>query len=279
VLLVRLKFVFELPTDFGGEILSSAGKWDSLYRNISVKNRDTHPIKFGDGITYRIAAAFLSDVPQVEDWGCGTGAFKEFCLVDYLGVDGSKSPYVDRIADLTKYRSKTAAVHIRHVLEHNYDWEVILANAVASTEQKLCLCLFTPFAPSTVEIATNTDINVPVLSLPRAQIERHFEGLSWRLLESIPTNTEYRQEHVYLVWKHPDAIRDQMEVELRQTKLALLAMARERDLWMSASPASRAVATPQPKARTKPPATPFRKLVKKYVKKPIRRCRKFVLGR
>jgi hypothetical protein len=270
--------------------LSSAGNWNSLYRNISVKNRDTHPIKFGDGITYRIAAAFLSDVTQVEDWGCGTGAFRDYCLVDYVGVDGSKSPYVDRIADLSTYRSKAPAVHMRHVLEHNHDWETILANAVASAEQKLCLCLFTPFAPSTVEIATNTDIHVPVLSLPRQQIERHFEGLSWRLLESIPTDTEYRQEHVYLVWRHPDAVRDQMEVELRQTRLALLAMARERDLWKSAPPAvpiaAPAAAQPPGDPAPSPPgpvAQPYfatlRQYLPEFVKRPVRRFRKLMTGR
>lgn len=259
--------------------MSSAGKWNDLYRNISVKNRETHPIKFGDGITYRIAAAFLSDVPQVEDWGCGTGAFKEFCLVDYVGVDGSKSPYVDRVANLATYRSRAAGIHLRHVLEHNHDWEAILANAVASSDQKLCVCLFTPFAPSTVEIATNTEIGVPVLSLPRREIEKHFEGLSWRLLENIPTNTEYQQEQVYLVWKHPDAIRDQIEIELRQTKLALLAMARERDLWSKASWAAKAATAPRPRIAQESRAKSFRKLVKKYVKKPIRRCRQFLLGR
>lgn len=273
--------------------MSSAGNWNSLYRNISVKNRDSHPIKFGDGITYRIAAAFLCDVAQVEDWGCGTGAFREHCLVDYVGIDGSKSPYADRIADLSTYRSKTPAIHMRHVLEHNHDWEVILANAVASTEQKLCLCLFTPFATSTVEIATNTDIHVPVLSLPRAQIERHFEGLSWRLLENIPTDTEYRQEHVYLVWKHPDAVRDQLEVELRQTRLALIATARERDLWKSAppiavsdvapppaqAPSVQSPAPTPPEGTFQPPLLALRRRLPEFIKRPLRRCRKLILGR
>ena len=170
--------------------MSSAGNWNSLYRNISVKSRDTHPIKFGDGITYRIAAAFLCDVAQVEDWGCGTGAFKEYCLVGYVGIDGSKSPYADRIADLSTYRSKTPAIHIRHVLEHNHDWEAILANAVASAEQKLCLCLFTPFATSTVEIATNTDITFRYYHCRARRlsgISKACRGVFWRTYQPTPS--------------------------------------------------------------------------------------------
>lgn len=264
--------------------MSNIGKWNSLYKNISVKNRDSHPIKFGDGTTYRIAAAFLADVAQVEDWGCGTGGFKEFCLVDYIGVDGSVSPYADRIADLSEYRTKTAAIHIRHVLEHNYDWETILENALASAEHKLCICIFTPFAPSTVEIATNLDINVPVLSLSKEKIEKHFDGFYWRLIENIPTNTEYRQEHVYLVWKYPDVIREHCEVELRQTKQALLAMTRERDLLAMARKRELPVAACSSSAKPISSESSFGeellvKFYRKYMRRFIGRCRRLILGR
>jgi hypothetical protein len=221
--------------------VSNLGKWDSLYKDLSVVDRASHPIKFGDGITYRIAAAFLADVQKVEDWGCGTGGFKEFCSPEYVGIDGSKSPFADRVADLIDYRSQVPGIHLRHVLEHNYDWEIVLANAVASAEQKLCVCLFTPFATTTREIAFNTDVDVPVLSLPRRLIEKHFHGHSWQLLDNIPTETEYGLEHVYLVWKRPEIVREQLETRLRQVELGLLATRRERDLWKkSASDAAAA---------------------------------------
>ena len=263
--------------------MSNAGKWDSLYKNISVRNRDLHPIKFGDGVTYRIAAAFMADVAQVEDWGCGTGAFREFCLADYVGIDGSRSPYADRIADLSSYRSKCPAIHIRHVLEHNYDWEEILQNALASAEHKLCLCIFTPFADSTVEIATNTDINVPVLSLPKKQIEKHFEGFYWRLLENIPTKTEYGREHVYLVWKHADVVLDQTDVKLRQAKQALLVMARERELSI-ASDRERVAAGLSPStmpiaAETSRGEERLVRFYRNYIRRRGNRFRKFFLRR
>jgi len=64
----------------------------------------------------------------------------------YIGIDGSDTPFASRIADLRTYRSKAEGILIRHVLEHNYDWEAILAGAVESFQKKLCLILFTPFA-------------------------------------------------------------------------------------------------------------------------------------
>lgn len=94
------------------------------------------------------AARFL-DAPgivTVEDWGCGLGGFKLFLRPEqrYLGVDGSKSPFADRLVDLVDYRCDPDAVHLRHVLEHNPKWDRILDNALKSFRKQMVLSLFTP---------------------------------------------------------------------------------------------------------------------------------------
>lgn len=175
------------------------GKWNAWYRGLSAEQ----PQLYGNAATYLIAAAFLADVELVEDWGCGKGGFSHFCLGKYLGIDGSDTPFASRIADLRTYRSKAEGILIRHVLEHNYDWEAILAGAVESFQKKLCLILFTPFAAETRELSHNREVGIdaPNLSLARADIEAHFDGLSWRLIADIRTPSQFGIEHVYLVWR------------------------------------------------------------------------------
>jgi hypothetical protein len=175
------------------------GKWNAWYRGLSREQ----PQLYGNAATYLMAAAFLADVEEVEDWGCGKGGFSLFCLGKYVGIDGSDTPFASRIADLRTHRSNADGILLRHVLEHNHDWEQILAGAVASFRRKLCLVLFTPFAAETTEISHNRQVGIdaPTLSLARADIEAHFAGLSWRLIPDIRTPSEFGIEHVYLVWR------------------------------------------------------------------------------
>jgi hypothetical protein len=178
---------------------SNLGKWDKLYGTLPVSEP---AILYGDPTTYLIAASFFADVEEVEDWGCGAGGFRYFCLSSrYVGLDGSRTPFADKIVDLCKYRSIAQGIVLRHVLEHNYDWQSILSGAVQSFSKKLCLILFTPFSEQTKDISSNRIIDVPDLSFRRDDIERHFDGLTWRLLANLKTNSQYAQEHVYLVWR------------------------------------------------------------------------------
>ena len=159
---------------------------------------------YANAVTYLMAAAFLADVDEVEDWGCGGGGFRRFCLSRrYIGLDGSRTPFADKIVDLCTYSSNVPGIMMRHLLEHNYDWERILASAVRSFEQKFCLILFTPFASETKEIAHNLKygVDVPDLSFKREDIERHFTGLRWKLIENIATQSQYGVEHVYFIWR------------------------------------------------------------------------------
>ena len=176
---------------------SNVGKWDGWYSNLAA------PIFYGDATTYVAAAAFLADVSEVEDWGCGGGGFRQFCLSRYVGIDGSNTPFADKKVDLCTYRSTAPGILLRHVLEHNYAWEPILDGAVASFQRKLCVILFTPFAEQTKEIAHNRSlgVDVPDIAFSRHDVERHFDGLTWKLLPNIKTQSQYEVEHVYFVWR------------------------------------------------------------------------------
>ena len=92
----------------------------------------------------------------VEDWGCGLGWFRRYISPprEYLGIDGSASPFADIVHDLRTYRSgKPHGILMRHVLEHNHHWKPILDNAIASFTKGLCLILFTPWQVKTSVLA------------------------------------------------------------------------------------------------------------------------------
>ncbi|MGB7886409.1 MAG: hypothetical protein WBL55_08300, partial [Xanthobacteraceae bacterium] len=96
------------------EHASNIGKWDSAYSNLSA----AAPVMYADPVTYLMAAAYFADVEEVEDWGCGGGAFRTFCLSPrYVGLDGSKTPFADKIVDLCIYRSNAKGIMMRHILE------------------------------------------------------------------------------------------------------------------------------------------------------------------
>jgi hypothetical protein len=181
--------------------MSNVGKWDNWYRGVDPTTPSS--FRYGDTITYRMAAAFLADVSEVEDWGCGTAGFKRFYRGKYVGVDGSQTPFADKIVDLCAYESKVDGVVIRHVLEHNVKWEAILSAAVRSFQKKFCLVLFTPFSEVTHQVGHNLQygVDVPDLSFKREDIERHFQDLKWELSDNIKTDTGHGVEHVYFVWK------------------------------------------------------------------------------
>lgn len=177
------------------------GKWDLWYKGLTEK--DQGAFLYGDTQTYLMAADWLSDMKTVEDWGCGVGGFKRFYKGKYIGLDGSKTPFVDRVVDLRKYKSKVDGIVMRHVLEHNYDWKKVLENATQSFQKKMVLVLFTPFVEKTVEISHNLShgVDVPDISFNQKDLEKCFKGCEWLLSADIPTSTGYGLEHVYFLAK------------------------------------------------------------------------------
>jgi hypothetical protein len=186
------------PADHAAD--TNFGKWDKWYEGLKV---DETGGKYGDVLTYLMAAAFLAGCEEVEDWGCGRGGFRRFCPGRYIGVDGSKTPYASRIVELGTYQSSVDGVLLRHVLEHNYNWPAILEAAVKSFRRRLCVVLFTPFADTTRELRHNGEsgVDVPDLALAPAEIEAHFKGLEWKLYPNLKSKSQYGVEHVYCVWR------------------------------------------------------------------------------
>jgi len=174
------------------------GKWDKWYKNV----KSMGSFRYGNTVTYQLAEDFLSGM-NVEDWGCGTGGFKRLHKGGYTGIDGSKTPFADKIVDLRNYKSSVDGIIMRHVLEHNYDWEKVLKNAIASFKKRLCIVIFTPFSHKTKVIAQNKKygVDVPDISFDKRDLEKYFGDLKWRLDEGIKTRTYYKVEHVYFVEK------------------------------------------------------------------------------
>ena len=174
------------------------GKWDWWYRDI----KRMTSFRYGNTVSYSLAEDFLKDL-EIEDWGCGTGAFKRLHQGAYIGIDGSRTPFADKIIDLRNYTSRVDGIMMRHILEHNYDWEMVLRNALASFKKRFCLVIFTPFRSTTKVIDQNKKhgVDVPTISFSKTDIEKCFGGLKWRLSENIKTQTRYGAEHIYFVEK------------------------------------------------------------------------------
>jgi hypothetical protein len=146
------------------------GQWSSRYgtRAAGDDASETRADAAGYGAvaSYQLAAIFLEDCHDVEDWGCGFGTFSRYCLSPhYVGIDGSESPAADAVVDLRTYRSDVEGILVRHVLEHNpTGWRQIFTNAIESFSKKMVLVIYTPFGDVTRNIRRRspTDIWVPV---------------------------------------------------------------------------------------------------------------------
>ncbi len=170
---------------------SNVGKWERNYEGL------TEIKTYADETSYRLAAEFMADVGPVEDWGCGSGGFRLFCKSEYIGVDGTKNKFVDKVVDLATYTSDAEGILLRHVLEHNPAWEKILANALRSFGKKLCIVVFTPFAEETHVIKYYKKMDVVDISFKRDDLVNHFEGLKWTSEEDLKTDSQYGIEHIF----------------------------------------------------------------------------------
>jgi hypothetical protein len=173
--------------------VSSAGKWDRWYGLLGDK-----PEPYGPSVTYQLGADWLAPCDLVEDWGCGKGWMRKLIPAGrYRGVDGSGTPFADIVADLTAYRSTVPGVFMRHVIEHDHDWDLILDNAVASAQERLCVILFTPLAETTRQIAFAEDPGVPDISFRLGDLTDRVDdaGFSWSA-ETLDTPTQYKTETI-----------------------------------------------------------------------------------
>ena len=182
--------------------VSGFGKWNKEYANVKIG--DTIAWVYGSSDSYRIGAKFLKDCKTVEDWGCGLGHFKRFRKTGYIGLDGSKTPFADKIVDLAKCKRSCEGIFMRHVLEHNINWKKILENALESCSKKMCLIIFTRFSERTKVIADSVvqDINVPDISFSKKELDGIITKYGTFSFTEISTRTQYWYEAVYKIIKN-----------------------------------------------------------------------------
>ena len=174
--------------------MSNVGRWEPLYAPVS------NPTPYGDVRSYQVGAAFLSDCTLVEDWGCGLGWMRRYVHGDdrYRGIDGSATRFADAVVDLCHYRSDVDGVFMRHVLEHNVQWRLVLANALASMRRRGVIVLFTPLTDQETQLAWHAEIGVPDLSLPRQEFEAALSEYSWTA-QTKQSDTQYGEETIVLI--------------------------------------------------------------------------------
>ena len=182
-------------------IEDNTGKWDKWYEKLP---DSPSSFMYGDTVTYKKAADFLSDCVDVEDWGCGGGGFLLF-RPDAIGVDGSDTKFASKkFINLREYTSDCEAIHIRHVLEHNYAWYEILKNAMLSAERKIVITFFIPLNDTTThEINHNKRIgvDVPDMSISRSdfmEIVNRYKPYSV-VTEKFKTKTVYGEEEIVYI--------------------------------------------------------------------------------
>lgn len=169
----------------------------------------TEPTPYGETTTYERGFAWLAEAcATVEDWGCGSAWGRRYWTSGgYTGIDGSPetSRFADVLADLrTYFSSRPDGIFMRHVLEHNGEWPLVLTNALASFRRRMVLVLFTPFGLSTARLDNGPGLD---LSFRQEDITAFFDaaGLSWRL-ETLTTDTQYHVEHIFYVTHTPGPV-------------------------------------------------------------------------
>lgn len=192
-------FTEGLPT--AATEVSRAGLWDSDYSKQGYQRQ-----VYGDDTTVRKGAAFLNqpDIITVEDWGCGYGGVKLYLAAHqkYIGIDGSRSLFADKIADLEKYTSSADGIFLRHVLDHNPNWQTVLTNALSSFKKRMVLILFTPYQEETRVIREypnwgGSGQSMWDIGFKRSDIIDFFSHLKWSSEENLQTKTGYSVEHIF----------------------------------------------------------------------------------
>ena len=171
--------------------MTYVGRWAPWY------SQDSSLAPYADTPTYAIAEEHLAGL-AVEDWGCGRGWFRTIHHGGYVGIDGTETQWTDIVADLTTYSSQTPGLFMRHVLEHNPEWSLILDNVLASVTDRLALVVFTPDG-SGEQLAWIAEVDVPDIALPHDEIDARLRA-SFTTVErqTLATSSYYGTETLWL---------------------------------------------------------------------------------
>lgn len=164
--------------------------------------------KYGTAESYRAACEWLDALCEtVEDWGCGTAAAKPyFKRAKYIGVDGSPG-YADVIDDLRGRRSVADGILLRHVLEHNYDWPLVVVNAARSCRWLAIVFFLEP--RRFTEVSSVSEGGIPNLHVSETLLCRVLdgEGFIGRSV-TIPRDDGSPHKHEWVqFWENPVAIK------------------------------------------------------------------------
>ena len=163
-----------------------------------------------NNITMEFSISILEkeDIKDLEDWGCGNCVFKEYCKklenIKYIGVDGSNTGYQDKVADLTNYKSDVDCIYIRHILEHNHEYEKILNNGLQSFKKVLILILFTPFSDDETKVINSGELSgytIPDISFKKDELISIIEknNCTYEKMEISNTHTQYQVENIFII--------------------------------------------------------------------------------
>jgi hypothetical protein len=155
--------------------------------------------------SYKLAGGYLSGKGLVEDWGCGTTWARQYIHAPYRGIDGAWSRWTDEIVDLRTYTSSVPKILIRHVLEHNWDWRIVLNNALQSFNDRMMLILFLRPGLEDKNIYRNSHDphkHIPAIALSEPDLHSILDGagVTWHQ-EEVATKIESGYERVYFIEK------------------------------------------------------------------------------
>jgi hypothetical protein len=190
---------FEVPAIPLNESNSSnVGKWNHFHR--------ADPMApYGTSQTFDMGAEWLMNCDVIEDRGCGTGWFARTMksrnpAIQVIELDGS--PLNGGIAvDLEDFQPEIApdGIFMRHVLEHNWNWKRILANALNSFGKRMALVLFTPLEECDRNIY-NHSIGVPVLCLSGPELHKMLDQPKLKYSTvALSSDTEFGAELLYRI--------------------------------------------------------------------------------
>jgi hypothetical protein len=179
------------------------GVWSNVYLK---GNRPPNGLYGDDDISAKKAAEFFDqpDIQTIEDWGCGWCGFSSYISSrqKYFGIDGS-SPKADKRCELVAWTSDCDAILLRHVLEHNKDWRIILQHAINSFRKRLVIVICTRFSSeqrvvSRIPNWKKSNRVMVDISFKKDDVVELLSGCKWTY-ELVESHTQYGQENIFYV--------------------------------------------------------------------------------